>query len=302
MNHESEFSSIQQEDDEDENGEFNGRDDDEHDGYVERSVRREKIDQPEMTTLHWLRDFIRGLTHEISGPLTPLSGHLELMAAQGGEEYNPLQKRCLKAMTRSVARLKHLNERVLELARLERGAFDLHPEAITPALLIDEIREKLTTKLSKKNMNLVFRAAGRQDKTFIQDRKLLARALILLVENAVEFSNYGSDVTVEMWVHEDETEKAEKQGSQMVSISVLDDGPGVQPEYLEHIFKPFVKLPGAQPESGGDGPGLGLPIAVFIAGALGGTLEAGPSVSERDAKMGMSFVLAIPLAHPSVPE
>ncbi len=297
MNHESESSSIQQED---EKGELNGRDD-EHDGYVERSVSKEKTNKPEMTSLHWLRDFVRGLTHEISGPLTPLSGHLELMESQGVEEYNPLQKRCLKAMTRSVARLKHLNERVLELARLERGDLEQHPEAITPVLLIDEIREKLKTKLSEKNMNLVFRATGWQEETLIQDRKLLERALILLVENAVEFSSYGSDVTVEMCVRHDEPERVEKQGGQMVSISVLDSGPGVQPEYLEHIFKPFVKLAGARPERGGDGPGLGLPIAVFIARALGGTLEAGPRVSERDAKMGMNFILTIPLAHPSCP-
>jgi len=299
MNHESEFSSIQKEEDEDENGERNGHDV-EHDEYLERSVQREKTDKSEMTSLHWLRDFIRGLTHEISGPLTPLSGHLELMATQGVEGYNPLQKRCFKAMTRSVARLKHLNERVLELVRLERGAFHLYPEAITPVFLIDEIREKLTTKLSEKNMNLVFRAAGWQDETLTQDRKLLARALLLLLENAVEFSPDGSDVTVEMWVHDAETESAQKQGSQMVSISVSDRGTGVEPEYLEHIFKPFVRLPGARPERGGDGPGLGLPIAVFIARALGGTLEADPRVSEREAKMGMSFVLTIPLAHPSL--
>ncbi len=240
--------------------------------------------------LQWIREFFRGLTHELSGPLTPLSGHLELLMSQGTEGLNPMQKRCLEASVRSVTRLKRFNDSIMEIARLERGAYELVPEETAPRSVLENACNNLQQSLWKKDVRVEITA--HTDEKLRQDRSLMEKALTILLRNAIRHSPQGESIEVEIRSQEDG-----KAGRYAV-ISVSDKGPGVEPEYLEHIFRPFVKLSSTDGQRG-DGPGLGLSIADFAARALGGSVKAMCKKGLDGNRCGTTFVLSVPFLHPS---
>lgn len=258
-----------------------------------KDLRRRKPDGESHSgesALRWMREFLRGLTHELSGPLTPLSGHLELLMSQGIEEFNPMQKRCLEAAVRSVARLKGFNDSILEIARLERGDYELIPEETTFRSVMEEACGNLKENILMKNVRVEIKT--HTEEKIRQDRSLLVRILRALLENAVQHSPRGETVHVEFKLNMD----GEK--GRLAAFSVSDNGPGVEPEYMEHIFRPFVKL-SARGRLSGDGPGLGLSIAAFAAGALGGRVNAISNNRGDGERSGTIFVLSVPFVHPS---
>jgi C4-dicarboxylate-specific signal transduction histidine kinase len=71
----------------------------------------------------------------------------------------------------------------------------------------------------------------------------------------------------------------------MVRIQIVDNGPGVKPEILPHLFEPFVTSKGV-----GEGTGLGLALAYATVGQLGGTMDA-----ENLAVGGFEVRLSLPI-------
>jgi two-component system sensor histidine kinase CpxA len=94
------------------------------------------------------------------------------------------------------------------------------------------------------------------------DRELLHRALENIVRNAVRFSPDGGEVLLEA-----------RQQAGLLSISVVDAGPGVPPEHLERIFEPFYRVANARDRDSG-GHGIGLAIASRVVRLHGGAIRA----------------------------
>jgi len=112
----------------------------------------------------------------------------------------------------------------------------------------------------------------------------LAQVLTNLLDNAAKYTQRGGCIEVEVT----------RRGSN-VEIRVRDDGPGVRPADLPHLFEPLFR---AAPESdgGGGGLGLGLPLAAQLMRAMGGDLECLGSAPGRGAefKVTLPFTLEEP--------
>ncbi|MBT2325479.1 HAMP domain-containing protein [Variovorax paradoxus] len=102
------------------------------------------------------------------------------------------------------------------------------------------------------------RLEGRIDGPIVTRPNALRRILMNLVDNALKF---GSDVSVRVQV-----------GADRLVVAVLDDGPGIPPEELEAVLKPFYRVEGSRNRSTG-GTGLGLAIAHQLAMAMGAELR-----------------------------
>lgn len=244
------------------------------------------VDQEGKAQIVWLREFLRGLTHELSGPLTPLAGHLELLASGVLSGLSPLQRRCLKALQRSVARLRRFNDGIVEVARLERGAFDLNLGEIHLSEMVREVWGDLEDRHSPKDVTLSLNSQQSRGFVVWQDRWMMSRAVFHLLDNAIQFSPEGETVEVSLSNGDDD-----EKGKGVIRLTVADRGPGVPPEFMDAIFKPFIRLTGVQPSTG-DGPGLGLCVVSFIVQAIGGTVKA--KRRRNEAGGGMAFTLEIP--------
>jgi two-component system, OmpR family, sensor histidine kinase CiaH len=99
------------------------------------------------------------------------------------------------------------------------------------------------------------------------DRARLVQLILILVDNAVDHSPSGGEVTVRV-------RRDGAAGGATVVLEVDDEGPGIPPGDRERIFEPFTRLPG-KTRHGSGGTGLGLAIARRITEAHGGTISAG---------------------------
>jgi signal transduction histidine kinase len=114
------------------------------------------------------------------------------------------------------------------------------------------------------------------------DRQRLDRALLNLMSNAQHFAPDGGHISIRLTRSRDG----------MIRWSVTDDGPGISADDQAHLFERFF-VGRHEPNDAQEGVGLGLPRALAIAQAHGGTIE----VKSRPGR-GSTFTLAVPVAGP----
>ncbi len=217
--------------------------------------------------------YTQALAHEFKAPLTAIRGAAELLA-----ENPPAEDRARFAanVLGEAERLRRIVDRLLELAALESRragpAWEPLDLATVVARVVAEARGAAELRGVALRTSLPAALPGRGDAF------LLGQALGNLIQNALEFSPRGGDVTV--------TARAE--GAAVV-VEVDDGGPGVPDYALARVFERFYSLP--RPDSGRKSSGLGLSIVREIA-----RLHRGEVALENRAGGGARATLTLPAA------
>jgi heavy metal sensor kinase len=200
------------------------------------------------------RQFWEDVAHELKTPLAIMKGEIEvaLKTGAGGEE----ARHVLASNLEEVERLIRLIEKMLTLARLDRGGAPLETTEVDLAALAARAAADFRTLAEDKGVRLRFEAPAAA--RVRGDETRLRGLLTILLDNAVKFTPAGGTVGVEVAAGADE-----------VRLSVSDTGPGIAAGELPRIFDRFVR-PGGPGESGF---GLGLSIAKAIAESHGGRIE-----------------------------
>lgn len=207
------------------------------------------------------RSFLRMVSHELRTPLNSILGFSEIISS---ELYGPLgapqYKEYAGIIRASGNRLLKLVNQILEIARLEGHAvdMDLRPEALDHAL--DDVLDGLHDEMEARRVSVIVQGQGRLP-SVLADSRGLRSILANLIQNAVAFSPEGAVVCV----------KAEPAG-EMVDISIIDQGPGVDPEDIPRLLRPFEQGENALTRRA-EGAGLGLPIVELLCTAMGGRLK-----------------------------
>ncbi len=212
--------------------------------------------------------FVADVSHELRTPLTALTTEAALLAGHL-DDLPPEGRRAAELLTADIARLRRLVDELLEVSRLDRAP---EPAELSPTdlhkFLAAIIRERLPGA----------RVTGEiPTEPLLLDRRGLERVLANLLDNAAVHAP-GATVEVEV-----------RAQSHRLTILVDDDGPGVAPEELAHLFDRFYK----SDRSRQGGSGLGLAIAREHARRLGGDLEA-----RRREPRGLIFELSLPVTEP----
>jgi signal transduction histidine kinase len=216
-----------------------------------------------------------GFAHEIGTPLNTVSGHLQLLRDDLAAEHDE----------RGVERVRLLlaqMERVAGIVRagLERGGW---PKPSVQAVDLNEVVTRMTRFLepSFSDAGVVARLEaspnGHRGPVFAScDPSMVEQILLNLLKNAIEALESGNSVTIR-------TGRSEREAF----IDIHDDGPGLDPDAVTNLFRPFSTTKGP------DGSGLGLAVSLRLARTLGGDLVHVPSTQ------GASWRLTLPLAsHP----
>lgn len=198
------------------------------------------------------RRFTADASHELRTPLAALQAQLQVanLTADPAERCAAIDKGL-----RGIARMSHLVDQLLTLARLEAGAQPPERETVDIAALVRDVCAEFGQAALSANAALELDAPAAAP--LAARPELLAVLVRNLVDNAIRYTTAGDTVRVRVIG-----------GEQGVDLSVRDAGPGVAPEHLAHLGARFHRFG----EAGPDGVGLGLSIVRRIAELHGGTV------------------------------
>lgn len=150
---------------------------------------------------------------------------------------------------------------ILDVSRISKGGFVLQKSVVPVADVIEAAMEMVREAAAARRITIETRVP-KFSLEVSGDAKRLQQVLWNLLSNGVRFGR--EDGRVHLTVVEDEG---------TVTITVENDGPGVDRKFLPHIFEPF-RQADASPSRQHDGLGLGLAIARHIVELHGGTISA----------------------------
>lgn len=208
-------------------------------------------------------------THELKTPLTSLNGFLQVLQQKLEPGPNAdIVNRCLK----QVGRLTALIEDLLDISRMQSGMAKLQFNLFD---ITELIKEALSDHRHLASHQLVFNAKGSVH--VHGDMLRLEQVFANLITNAIKYSPNGGIVEVDVTA-----------GLNEVSISVRDQGIGVDSEHIEELFTQFYRA--VDPEYRIPGLGLGLFISKEIVERHGGTISV-----ESQKGVGSTFTVSLPL-------
>ena len=210
--------------------------------------------------------FLHDVSHELRTPVTIAQGHLEVLRRANGD--GPAQE--IDVALDELERIERILERLLLLAKADHPDFVVFGQ-IDPEVFLEDVLMRWSEVAPR-----VWRLGRVPAGILHVDEEALRIALDALLENAVKYTDERDAIEL----------RARSAGGSLV-IEVEDEGPGIPPEALGHIFDRFARADSARTRAHG-GVGLGLAIVDAIAKAHGGTCAV------RTAQSGSIFSLRLP--------
>ena len=206
-------------------------------------------------------DLLATVGHELRTPLTAIRTSAGLLLDPGLDPTPSQRRQLLGTIGRSADRMQQLLTELLDLARLRAGAIEMARDAFDARALARDVAVSVEPMAAAREQ-LVRLELPDEPLPMVGDRRRLEQALLNLVANAQKFSPSGRDVTIGV--------RGDRDPSR-VRWTVTDEGPGIATEDQVRLFERF--FVGSSDRSGRGGAGIGLPTALAIAQAHGGTIE-----------------------------
>lgn len=210
--------------------------------------------------------FLAVLGHELRNPLAPMLTTLHLLNLKSDES----TARERQIMGRQVAHMRRLVDDLLDVSRITRGKLEIRSEPVNLFAVVERAVEAVQAAASRRSRG-VFVELPSVPLWVTGDETRLVQAVTNLLTNALRF---GGDGTISLAL-------AAEGGR--VRIRVDDQGEGMLPETLRHVFEPFYQAPQSSERATG-GLGLGLAIVQNIVQLHGGSVTAasdGPGHGSR---------------------
>jgi two-component system, NtrC family, sensor kinase len=211
-----------------------------------------------------------GLAHEIGNPIGIVQGYLELLRQPdiGEEERNQFSRRAVAELDR-ISRLIH---QLLDFSRSSTGK----PETVDIQNLLDELIEMITSQQKMSSISFVKKYAPQNIQVFADSDGLRQVFLNCLLNAADAIKEKGKQEKGEIIVACSQCQ--DRDGLEVVRITIADNGIGIHKDNLEKIFDPFFTT-----KEPGHGTGLGLSVSSSIIEAAGGRITAESKYGEGTA-------------------
>lgn len=220
------------------------------------------------------RQLLADISHELATPLTSIRGYAETLLDPRVPVSEGEEKTYLKHVLAGAERMDMLISDLFDLTRLEAGAIELATERLDWTDLCRHTLERFLPRFRDAGLTLEW--SGPRDPAWvIADGRRLEQALDNLLVNALRYVPEGGTVELSLTARE---------GG--FRLTVADDGPGIPPEALPHVFDRFYR---ADPARSSEGSGLGLAIVQEILRRHGGAVRA-----EARSPRGTAFYLDLP--------
>lgn len=207
-------------------------------------------------------DFICTLAHELRSPHQAIVGFSELLERQLADNgVSDRQLEYLRMIRQSGSHVLDIVNGVLDLAKAEAGRFELDEEVGTLADVGRFAVEALSGMAGEANVGIAFVVAPGMERLAVSaDQRLLRQSLVNILSNAIKVTPGGRTTTV--------TVDGLVEGRPV--ISVTDEGPGIKPEDITRIMRPFVRIKTGRRNRG---TGLGLTLSRTFMQLHGGDID-----------------------------
>ncbi len=210
----------------------------------------------------FLKATISDISHQLKTPLAALSMYQEII------ENEPENVRTVKEFTRkigiSLGRMEQLILSMLKITRLDVGTIIFGKESCQIADLVMQAVSELTTRADYEKKKILI--DGTETDTLICDVEWTSEAIGNIVKNALDHIKEGGTIHI-TW----------ECSPLMTRIKIADNGQGIAPEDIHHIFKRFYR---SRYSLDTQGIGLGLPLAKSIVEGQGGTISVQSDLNE----------------------
>jgi PAS domain S-box-containing protein len=221
-------------------------------------------------------EFLMTLSHELRTPMTAILGWSRMLPTITHDE--PLFREAIASIASGAQLQARLIDDILDVSRIVSGKMRLAPESIQITHVIMNAVDAVAPTAAAKQITIdtaIAPALG----TMIADATRIQQVIWNLLSNAVKFTPRHGTVRV-----------SARRTASHVQISVSDNGEGIDPQFLPHMFEPFRQAESPQTRVHG-GLGLGLSIVRYIAEAHGGTVTAESEGRGR----GSTFTVILPV-------
>jgi two-component system OmpR family sensor kinase len=216
------------------------------------------------------RSMLADISHELRTPITVIQGNVEGIL----DGLYPADEARLKSIIEETQILSRLVDDLRTLALAESGALRLKREPTNLAELIRDAVSSFESQIKEKDIRVQTSLQSVEDAAI--DPQRIREVLTNLLSNALRYTPPGGEVKV----HLTETSSG---GERTVTVSIQDNGPGIDPGILPHVFERFYK------SSDSGGMGLGLSIAKYLVEAHDGKIWA-----ESDVGKGTNIAFSLP--------
>jgi PAS domain S-box-containing protein len=220
-------------------------------------------------------EFLAMLAHELRNPLAPILNAAQVLRVRA--EGDPLLVRPTELIERQTRQMARLVDDLLDVSRVTRGRIDLRKSPVELAALVEEAVQACTSIIDRRGQELSI-ALPPHPVWLHADSGRLVQSLCNLLTNAAKYSERGG--RIELHAREEAGE---------VVISVRDEGRGIPPEVLPHVFDLFVQADRALDRAEG-GLGIGLTLVRSLVEMHGGSVAV---ASEGDGR-GSEFTVRLP--------
>lgn len=209
----------------------------------------------EQKTKEFLKNTISDISHQLKTPLSALMMYQEIIE---NEPDNPetVKEFSLKIGT-ALKRIERLIQSMLKITRIDAGSISFEKSNYSIPNILNHAISELTTRATNEKKEIVI--GGDLNQMLYCDIEWMSEAIGNIIKNALDHTDAGGKITIS-W----------KQTPTMIRIFITDNGHGIAPEDIHHIFKRFYR---SKNTSDSQGIGLGLPLAKAIVEEQGGILS-----------------------------
>lgn len=220
-----------------------------------------------------LRQFASDASHELRTPLSVLQGETELLLK---EPRPPAEyRKALEVIDGELKKLSRIVEGLFTLAIADAGQLRLTREPLYLNETLEEACALVTPRARNKGIHIERQLS--EEVPYVGDEAFLRQLFLIFLDNSLKYSAQASSIRVGMAV-----------ANGNIQVKFDDQGVGISPEHLPHIFERFYRVPQMDSTEAQSG-GLGLAIAQAIVRAQGGSIEC---VSQLGS--GSTFTISLP--------
>ena len=226
----------------------------------------------ELREKEFLKNTISDISHQLKTPLAALNIYNGLL--QDGDMELSAVKEFADLSEQELDRIEILVQNLLKITKLDAGAIVLEKTTENVADMMRDIELHFAYRARQEKKEIIL--SGSDHLSLFCDRDWLNEAIDNIVKNAFDHTESGATIRV-----------AWKELPSGVQIVITDNGCGIHPEDIHHIFKRFYR---SRFSKDTQGIGLGLPLAKAIIEAHGGLIEV-----ESELGIGTSFIMNFPI-------
>ncbi|KUO70418.1 MAG: hypothetical protein APF77_15675 [Clostridia bacterium BRH_c25] len=211
----------------------------------------------------FLKDILTNVSHQLKIPLSALTMYVEIMRDENPD--NDVITKFLSKSENELGRMQTLITSLLKLAKLDAGIIELNKSSYILNDIVERVAESFETRLLKEQKTFKIRSYRRV--SYLCDREWMYEAVSNLFKNAAEHTGEGDHIEVSI-----------EETPLVVRIAVEDNGEGIHPEDINHIFKRFYRSRFSQDKQG---TGIGLTLVKTIIEMHGGFISVESIVKEK---------------------